>query len=282
MTIKEGTERPTVTKAPVLNGGVSRVMRGLTFFWHLTRPYGPFFGSIAVIAVVWQVVGSTYDLLVVPPVTEIIAAFWSFLVDGTFVDPLANSLSVLGAGLVISMTSGILMGALMGISRRVDWAFGPYVDAMLMAPMIAFVPVFMIVFGLGFGARLAVVVLYSVFAVIINTRTGMRAVDKSLVEMGRSFGATRQQLLWRIRIPGALPYIMGGVQIGSSRALKGLIMGEVLIAIVGLGGLVERYGTAFNMPNLYALIFFLLILATVIRWLTLLLTRWCIGRLSGG
>ena len=90
--------------------------------------------------------------------------------------------------------------------------------------------------------------------------------------MARSFGATPQQMLWQVRIPNAFPYLLAGVRLGMARGVKGLINGEVLVTVVGLGGLVHQYGTAFTMDRLYAVIFFIVALALVlvrcVEWLS--------------
>lgn len=240
------------------------------------RENAPFLLSVLCLVVTWESLGRILDHFALPPFSAVMASLWTMLVDGTLVGELAPSLTILTIGLLISISAGILIGTLMGISRYVDWALGIYVNAGMVAPMIAFVPVFVIVFGLGWEPRLATVIIYSIFPVIVNTQAGIRSANRSLVEMGHSFGASRGQLFWRVRLPDALELIQGGVLIASSRGVKGLISGEVLIALVGLGGLVHRYGNAFSMTELYGLMIFLIALALCVRSIVGRSTSWII------
>ncbi|MGH2455056.1 MAG: ABC transporter permease [Candidatus Limnocylindria bacterium] len=233
----------------------------------------PLLISALAIVTTWEVVGRTADLTVLPPLSEIFAALWQFLVDGTIFNALGVSLLTLALGMGLSIVLGITIGALMGRYRVVEYALDVYVNAAMAAPMVAFVPVFILIFGIGYPTRVLTVILFAIFPIIVDTFAGIRNVDPSLVEMGRSFRATERQLFWRIRVPAAFPLLLAGVRLGTARGVKGLINGEVLVAVVGLGGLVDRFGTPFSMERLYALIFFLVALALVLVRLVEMLSR---------
>lgn len=221
----------------------------------------PFLLSLAALAVVWEIVGRAADLLAVPPLTDVLGALAELLRNGELVDPLADSLRALALGLAISITAGTVIGAGMGLSRVVDAALDIYVKAGLAAPIIAFVPLFLLVFGIGQTTRVATVVAFSIWVIVVNTATGIRRADPARLEMARSFGAGGWGRLRQIRAVEATPYLLEGLRLGVARGVKGLINGEVLIAIVGLGGLVKRYGTVFSMEQLYATILFIVCLA---------------------
>lgn len=221
----------------------------------------PFLLSLAALAVAWEIVGRTADLLAVPPLSGVLGALAELVRSGELVDPLADSLRALGLGLAISIGAGTVIGAAMGLSRVVDAALDIYVKAGLAAPIIAFVPLFLLVFGIGQTTRVATVVAFSIWVIVVNTATGMRRADPARLEMARSFGATGWGRLRQIRTVEATPYLLEGLRLGVARGVKGLINGEVLIAIVGLGGLVKRYGTVFSMEKLYATILFIVCLA---------------------
>ena len=84
--------------------------------------------------------------------------------------------------------------------------------------------------------------------------------------MGRCFGANQWQLFWKVRVPNALPLLMAGLRVGLGRAVKGMVIGEMLIAFVGLGYLVKFYGSTFDMEHLYAVIFSVMALAVFLTW----------------
>jgi NitT/TauT family transport system permease protein len=225
---------------------------------------GPFLLSFVLVMATWELLGRTLDLLMLPPISAIFAALWQFTIDGTLADQLFVSLLTLFIGMVISILLGIAIGAAMGLSRTVESALDVYVNAMMAAPMVAFVPLFILLFGLGYPTRVLTVIIFAIFPIIVNAFAGLRNIDRSTVEMARSFGATKRQLLWQVRIPGAFPYLLAGIRLGTARGVKGLINGEVLVTVVGLGGLVNQYGTAFTMDRLYAIIFFIIALALVL------------------
>ena len=225
---------------------------------------GPFALSFIGVIALWEVAGRSLNLLVLPPMSDIAAALWTFLIDGTLVNNLVVSLITLLAGMAIAIVVGAIIGGAMGLSRSVESALDVYVNAMMAAPMIAFVPLFILLFGLGYPTRIMTVIVFAIFPIIVNAFAGLRNVDRPAVEMAKSFGASKRQLMWQVRIPSAFPYLLAGIRLGTARGVKGLINGEVLVTVVGLGGLVNQYGTAFTMDRLYAVIFFIIALALVL------------------
>ena len=237
------------------------------------RQNGPFLISLVLLALVWELVGRTANLMTLPPLSSVLAAFVRLWASGDITAPLFDSTLALIYGLVISLVFGSLLGIGIGLSRFVEVALGPYVKAGLSAPMIAFVPVFLMIFGIGSETRIATVVAFSIFIVATNAATAMRASDPRLVEMAQSFGASRWTIFTDVRLPAGAPYFLAGLRLGVARGVKGLINGEVLIAIIGLGGLVKKYGTVFSMDQLYAVILLIVIYAAVAVGLVSALSR---------
>ncbi|MFT4028900.1 MAG: ABC transporter permease subunit [Protaetiibacter sp.] len=233
----------------------------------------PFLVSLLALLTIAQVVGLSGQFIAVPPVTDVVEAFLELITSGALVAPLATSLSTLAIGLAISIVVGTVIGLAIGLSPTVEALLDMYVKAGMSAPVIAFVPLLMLLFGIGPETRVATVVLFSIWVIIANTSTGIQRADPARLEMARSFGASRVGVLTQIRIVEATPYLLEGLRLGVARGVKGLINGEVLIAIVGLGGLVKTYGTAFSMDKLYAVILFIVLLALLTVGLADLLGR---------
>ena len=169
------------------------------------RSYLPFVASLVVLAVVWETVGQHTELLTLPPLSAVFKAFAALWTDGVMKAPLADSTIALVIGLGISLTAGTILGIGMGLFRVVDVALGPYVKAGLSAPLIAFVPVFLMLFGIGSTTRIATVVAFSVWIIAINTATAVRSAESALIEMGKAFGAGRWRLFWEIQLPAGAP-----------------------------------------------------------------------------
>ena len=109
------------------------------------------------------------------------------------------------------------------------------------SPLTAIVPALMALLGFGLPTMIVTVFLFSVWVIALDTQVGVAHVSRSLLEMGRSFGATPRQVLTKIVLFAALPEILAGVRLGLIRGVKGVIIGQLLIAIVGIGYLFERY-----------------------------------------
>ena len=150
--------------------------------------------------------------------------------------------------------------------------------AFFVCPSIVFAPIFFAIFGLSDAARIAIVVVYAMFVIVINTATAIRTVDPSLVEMARSFGCGEAQIFRRILLPASLPLVFAGIRLGVGRAVKGMINGEMLIAFVGLGALAQRYGAQFDAAKVFAVAMVVLVIGLVSNSLVQILenrlTRW--------
>jgi NitT/TauT family transport system permease protein len=169
----------------------------------------------------------------------------------------------------------------MGRFRAVEHFLDLYVNALMSAPTTAFVPVLILWFGLGVESRIAVVFLFAVFVIIINTMTGVKQVDSVLVEMARSFGAKEREIFFKIILPAALPAIMAGLRLGMGRAVKGMVTAEMLLTLTGIGAMIMQYGSAFATDALFAVILTVLLVALItmkaVQWLDHRLTGWKAG-----
>lgn len=210
--------------------------------------------SLTVGAVLWEVVGRIADVPFFPPLSVVLARLVEMVSDGLILSSLSASLVNLAFGFGISLTLGLVVGVAMGRYRKVEAAFGVYVYALLTAPSLVFAPIFFSLLGAGRGSIVAVVVMYSLFIIIINTASAVQTVPAHLIEMGRSYGAGEWQLLLRIILPAAAPMIMAGLRLGVGRAVTGMINGEMFIAVVGLGRIVTQAGGRFDGASVLAVL----------------------------
>ena len=155
---------------------------------------------------------------------------------------------------IVTFLIGIPAGVLMARVKSVGKIFGMWVNIFVSAPISALVPIFMSVLGIGESTVVATVFLFAVFVIILDTRVGIEQADRSLVEMARCFGATRRQVYTKILFLSALPEILTGVRLGVIRGVKGVVIGQLLIAIIGVGELFELYSQNFLMEEFWALV----------------------------
>lgn len=219
--------------------------------------------SVISLAAVWEIAGRLMDSVLMPPLSKIGAAWWKLFASGKLISNLGASLWTLAAGFFLAVIIGILIGLLMGRFRAVEHFLDLYVNSLMSAPTTAFVPVLIMWLGLGVQSRIAVVFLFAVFVIIINTMTGVKQVDRVLLEMAQSFGAKEHEVFRKVILPAAMPAIMAGVRLGMGRAVKGMVTAEMLLTLTGIGAMIMQYGSAFATDALFAVILTILIVAMV-------------------
>jgi ABC-type nitrate/sulfonate/bicarbonate transport system permease component len=217
--------------------------------------------ALLVGALAWEGVAWLWQVPFFPPLSAVLARLVAMIGEGMILGNLAQSLSDLTVGFAISVVFGIAIGVLMGAYSKVEAALGIYVNAFLTAPSLVFAPVFFSMFGLGRATIVAVIVMYSIFIIIVQTTAAMKVAPQDLLEMGRSYCAPRGALLRRIILPAATPLIMAGVRLGMGRAVKGMINGEMFIAVVGLGRIVMDAGRRFDAESVLAVLIVIVIVA---------------------
>ena len=234
--------------------------------------------SILSLAILWEAVGRAMDSSLIPPLTQIGAAWWKLLSSGKLLANLSMSLTTLAIGFCLAAFIGVVLGLLMGRFRAIEHFLDLYVNALMSAPTTAFVPVLILWFGLGMESRIAVVFLFAIFVIIINTMTGVKQVDTVLMEMARSFGAREREIFFKIMLPAALPAIMAGLRLGMGRAVKGMVTAEMLLTLTGIGAMIMQYGSSFATDSLFAVILTILMVALVamnaVHWIDRRLTGW--------
>jgi NitT/TauT family transport system permease protein len=213
----------------------------------------PMTTSLLFWAVVWELVGRLGLIQLLPPLTSVLAAMGEVVLTATFARAAVDTLLAFTAGMAIAIAAGVPIGVLMGRSRVADDFLGLWINLFLSAPLTALVPVIMILFGFGQTTIVVTVVLFAIWIIVLDTRAGVRNASPSLVEMARSFGATPAQLYGKILLLAALPEILTGIRLGVIRGVKGVVIGQLLVSIVGLGELFELYSRSFLLEQFWAL-----------------------------
>ncbi len=202
--------------------------------------------SLAVLLIVWQIFGSRVNKAVFAPPSRVIEAGLAMAQSGELWSYLRGSLLTLIYGLALSIAIGLPTGILMARSKLAGYALEWYVAAFNSTPMVALVPLITLVFGFDVTAKVIVVIISAVFAIIINTEQGVRNVDQRLLEVARSFRTTERALWGDVIVPSALPYIAAGMRLAVGRALVGMVVAEFFTAVSGVGYLIVRYSNSFE------------------------------------
>jgi len=147
------------------------------------------------------------------------------------------------------------------------------VNMFLSAPLTALVPVLMVLFGIGERTVIITTTLFAIWIIVLNARAGVKQISPSLIEMASSFGASPWAAFAKIYVWAALPEILSGIRIGFIRAVKGVIIGQLLVSIVGFGRLFEIYSSNFLMEHFWALLLVLFFFAFTLAELLAALER---------
>ncbi len=224
----------------------------------------PGMSSLLLWGLLWEVVGQSGLTFFIPPLSEVLGTLFTILGTNAFQKALFETAYAFLAGVFFAIVIGIPTGILMGKSRLLDELLLPWVNVFLSAPLTALVPVLMVLFGFGMKSIIITTTLFAIWIIILNSRAGVRQINRSLVEMAHSFGASPTDAFFKIYFWAALPEILGGVRIGIIRAVKGVIIGQLLISIVGFGALFELYSANFLMGHFWAVLIVLFALAFTI------------------
>lgn len=213
----------------------------------------PMTSSLLCWAVIWELVGRLGLIQLLPPLSQVLGAMGEVVSTATFARAMLDTLVAFTIGMAIAVVAGVAIGVAMGRSKIADDFLGLWVNLFLSAPLTALVPVLMILFGFGQTTIIVTVVLFAVWIIVLDTRAGVRNASPSLIEMARSFGASPVQLYGKVLLLAALPEILTGIRLGVIRGVKGVVIGQLLVSIVGLGELFELYSRSFLLDQFWAL-----------------------------
>lgn len=215
----------------------------------------PVIGAALLFIVVWEaiVIIGDYPPYILPGPLLVAERFVSGWLEGIIAPHFWTTLEEVLLGLAAGGTAGVLTGILLARSRLAARMLSPYIVAAQATPILALAPLIALWFGTTLTSRVLICALICFFPIAVGTMVGIRSVDPRLIEMGRSFRASRRQRLVRIEMPSALPQVMGGLRIGVTLAVVGAIVAEWAGGETGLGVLINlARGSMFDIPLMFA------------------------------
>ena len=202
---------------------------------------------------VWEVVSVTLEPRWLPTVQSVASAWWDLASSGAFtiLDTTAVTLVI---GLTITLAVAAILTAALGASPFLEAASTPFINAALATPTIALIPIFEYLWGFGDVTRVATVVSFALFPTTVTWVAGVRNRPSDLLEMARSFDASRGRQILSVVLPAAAPMILVGFRIAVIQGIKGVISAEIIIGVIGIGRLLEEATLTFDLASLYAVI----------------------------
>lgn len=206
------------------------------------------------LALVWEVAGRAGQSMLMPTCTGMLHALVRLVREPGFWQAVLVSNTALLLGFTAAAIMGVVVGLAIGASARVEAYADPWLDILLILPLAALGPIFIMVFGVGLLARAVVVCAFALPVIIVNAAAGVHERRKLLVEMAQAFGASRVQIWQRILLRSALPAILAGLRMGLGRALTGMIIAELLVVAAGIGRLILEFQSNFDAASVYAVV----------------------------
>jgi ABC-type nitrate/sulfonate/bicarbonate transport system permease component len=196
-------------------------------------------------------------------------AVWQQLLDvlrsGEYLPDLRVTLTELAVAFVLAMTSGTLVGFFVSRTRYTIQVFDPLFAGIYSIPIILFLPLYVLFFGLGPASKIALGTTISFFPIVISTIAGFGNVDRTLVTAARSMGASNSQLFRYVLVPAALPVILSGLRMGFTVALLSIIGSETIASLAGLGHHIVQLAEGMDMARMFAYIVFVVVIAAVLN-----------------
>jgi NitT/TauT family transport system permease protein len=230
--------------------------------------------SVVGVLLAWEVFGRQIEPLFMSSPTAITTSAFEMIRSGELPAAFLDSLGTLLLGFLLASVLGIGIGLLIGRYRTVEAATDWLVNALYATPLVAIIPLVVLWFGLGFSAKLFIVVILAIFPILINTAAGVRNVPPPLLDVGFAFAATEHQLFTKFILPAALPYMMTGLRLGVGRAIIGMVVAEFFTAITGLGALIVKYGNQYDTAAMFVPILTLMLLGVTLTSLMRRIESW--------
>lgn len=227
-------------------------------------PYGVL--SILAGLVLWEAMVRIFQpsrLIIVAP-TEILARLGEMFATGSIWPDLTISLQGFGLGYLLAAVIAIPLGLAIGASDLMYRWTNTWVTALYATPIIGLAPLFIIIFGFGLQAKVAVVVALVIFPILINTISGARAVGTDYKELAVVYRANRLETFVRVLFPGSIPFILTGLRLAVGRGLIGVVVADLFGASTGLGLNLQRSAQSFNTVDIFAVTVLLAFLGIVL------------------
>lgn len=238
--------------------------------------------SLLIVLGLWELLVAVFDFpghLLPRPLAVLYSVIehWETIVDNSY----DTSLAVL-AGYVLAVVFAVPIAILIVISPQVERLLYPPLVATQSIPKIALAPLFIVWFGFGIETKISVAFLICFFPIVVDTIVGLRSIDPGLIQLARSMGAPPSRVFLKLRLPGALPSMFGGLKVASALAVVGALTGEYIASDSGLGYILLSASGEMNTSLMFGVLIVLSVLAMIffyaIELLEKLLIPWHVSQ----
>jgi NitT/TauT family transport system permease protein len=235
--------------------------------WHMSRVAAArtalIFGAFAALEILCRL--QVIDRVTMIPPSEMLVSLWRILVRGRFNQDIAFTVWNTLAAIAICVAGGFLLGALLHAVPRVRRTVEPLLSAWYAVPIFVFYPLFVIAFGLGRAALIAMGALFGIVAMIVNTMLGLDRVPAVILKTTSVMKLGPWTSLLLVRLPAAAPHLVTGVKLAVAYAVIAIVAGEFILATAGIGKRIAFGYNEFDNPSMYGMLLLLLALVTVVN-----------------
>jgi NitT/TauT family transport system permease protein len=207
--------------------------------------------SLAIALVLWEIAAMNVDPVLFTSPSKVAVAAFEMVTNGELWEALWPSLIVLAIGLSLAIVFGICAGLLLARFHVLDIAMTVYITFLYSIPSVALVPLIVLWAGYETTAKVIILFLFAFFPMVINTYQGVKSVDPKLLEVGRAFRSTERQLWVNIVLPASLPFIVTGIRLAVGRGMIGMVLADLYTAISGIGYLIVRTASTFQVDKMF-------------------------------
>jgi NitT/TauT family transport system permease protein len=203
--------------------------------------------------------------------SRIAVAFIGQWQSGQFIGDLGVSVAELVIGFALSAVIGVAVGIAMGLNRITEYALDPFVWFLYSTPLVALYPLIVVWLGFGFATVIAITFMLTVIPIAVNTFSGVKSVDPSLICAVRVFGGSNTDVILKAVLPASLPLVLAGFRIGLSRALIGVVLGEMFSSNAGLGFRMTVYAAHLKTADVFVPLVTFVIIGIITTQLAIML-----------
>ena len=197
----------------------------------------------------WAAENGKVNVIIMPAPSRILDAFVRMIQDGSLLKHITKSFRRVMIGYVLGITTGVLMGFLLGTFQSLEILSSCILGLIRPIPPLALIPMLILWLGIGEDSKIAVIALVAFWPTFINTQEGIHQTDKKLLELATVLKKNRLQKIVTIVLPSAVPYIFAGLRLSISRAWGGVVVAEMLAASAGVGFLIQ-YSREMSKPDM--------------------------------
>ncbi len=209
---------------------------------------------------------------ILPPPSQIAARFVSDF--SLIAEHFLVTLGEIALGFMLALVSAFVAALAIFYSKTLERVFYPVIIFLQNMPLFAIAPVLKLWLGFTIWPKVTIAAIIAFFPIVVNTVDGLRATDPDLIDLLKIFGASKRQILQKVQLPSALPFLFSGARVGITLSVVGAVIGEWVGAQAGLGYLMLRANATLKTDLVFAAIFALALLGVVLFGLLTLLERW--------